>query len=406
MVRDYFERLAHTVDRRWKARSYDHDVFPDIATEALTELSPRDHIGAMDIVRWGLEADVLPMQLDPGERFGQPPITVYNDQRFVIDVYFWRQYRIAIHEHAFAGAFSVLQGSSFHCCYSFEEEVRYSQYLLSGKLRREQVLLHDVGDVHPVRPGGEFIHSLLHTGPPSVSVLIRTDVPSALPQLVYWRPSLALGDPRVLPVAVQKKVQLIRMLVSVQHPDLPDLLRKTCVESDPLSMLHLMFEGRKYFVAFPGQLRELLEALKPVHGDLVNDIVRTFKVHTKAEQISTLSGYSRDPDHQFLFAVLLFLDDPDQILDIVRRKYPDADPHAKTLEIIRDVDSGEGRTHGWGVPIGEAGSAVIEGRLKNRTVEELLHRATATQDAAYTPEELAQAFERLRRFPPFTSLFG
>jgi len=64
--------------------------------------------------------------------FGQPPITLFHHDRFYIEALFWLSSTTSIHQHAFAGAFSVLAGSSVQARYRFEPRTGVERRLRFG----------------------------------------------------------------------------------------------------------------------------------------------------------------------------------------------------------------------------------------------------------------------------------
>src|SRR5215211_7153732 len=145
-----------------------------------------------DVIRWVNDTTELPEQPDIQGAFGQPPITLFNGHRFYIDVYYWLDGTTAIHQHAFCGAFQVLQGSSILSQYDFFEKRRINPHFLTGDIRLRSVELLRGGDVRQILPSREYIHSLFHLERPSVTLIIRTrHSPSGAPQYSYLKPYFA-----------------------------------------------------------------------------------------------------------------------------------------------------------------------------------------------------------------------
>src|SRR5262249_17465041 len=144
--------------------------------------------------------------------FGQPPLNVYVNERFSIEVLFWLDGTPAIHEHAFAGAFHVLAGASIHSQYAFDLHERVSRRLLLGDLRLRGVEQLGQGDTRPIRPGPQFIHAVFHLDRPSVTVVVRTpSKKELLPQYSYCKPSAAYAHFE-LGEQMTRQLQLLAML--------------------------------------------------------------------------------------------------------------------------------------------------------------------------------------------------
>ena len=118
----FFQNLGSLVEQRWRDENYCEEVFPELAEQALAEMSPHKEVSPWDILRWVNTTTQLPGQQDLAGAFGNPPITLYSGSRFYIDVYYWLDGTTAVHQHGFCGAFQILLGSSIHSHYSFEEE--------------------------------------------------------------------------------------------------------------------------------------------------------------------------------------------------------------------------------------------------------------------------------------------
>src|SRR5580698_1434849 len=116
---DFFRDIGLTILDRWRRADFDARAFPDVASGALHDRPPSAHVDAMDVVRWVHDAPLLVPQTDIAATFGQPPVNVFHCERFYIQVLFWLDGTTAIHQHAFSGAFHVMQGSSLESTYSF-----------------------------------------------------------------------------------------------------------------------------------------------------------------------------------------------------------------------------------------------------------------------------------------------
>lgn len=73
------------------------------------------------LARGVCEGGRLPPQRGHDQGFGQPAITLYSGERFLIEALCWHTGTPAIHHHAFSGAFRVMTGRSVHSRYSYSE---------------------------------------------------------------------------------------------------------------------------------------------------------------------------------------------------------------------------------------------------------------------------------------------
>ena len=111
---EVFEQIGAAIDARWREQGWAGNELPAIATDVLLEFEPHRRITVADVIAWATTTEPLPKQRNLHLRFGQPPVSVYDSERFYIQVLFWVDGATTIHKHSFAGAFSVLAGSSIH----------------------------------------------------------------------------------------------------------------------------------------------------------------------------------------------------------------------------------------------------------------------------------------------------
>src|SRR5882762_5482321 len=191
-----FNELGELVETNWRKRDYLEDEFPEIAAQALAEIDlAKAGVSPWEIIRWVHAEPQLTRQQDIEGSFGNPPITLYNGPRFYIDIYFWLDGTTDIHQHGFAGAFQVLAGSSIHSRYSFRQEQAINTHFSLGEVSFKNTELLKKGDIRPIVPGKEHIHSLFHLDRPSCTITVRTVTASSKqPQYSYRKPYLAI-DP-------------------------------------------------------------------------------------------------------------------------------------------------------------------------------------------------------------------
>ncbi len=229
---DLFERMGRTLGQRWRARHHERDVFPELALQVLDEARVHDAVTPGALLRWVFEQDPLPTQADLEARFGEPPITLFYDDMFSIGALFWLDGTTSIHQHAFSGAFAVLEGSSVHARYDFERREQTSDADVRGQLRPPGGELRTKGDAHAIYSGPRFIHALFHLDRPSVSLVIRTHNDGhAGPQYDYARPGLGI-DPHFAPPTLTKTLQCLGMLLKTSSPETPSLVRALMSRAD------------------------------------------------------------------------------------------------------------------------------------------------------------------------------
>lgn len=324
--KNYFDNLGARVCQLWQAERYDELAFPDVAHRVLTEDPPNTQLSFLDAVEYGFFTYPLPNQADIEATFGQPPLTVYWQPDFRIEVLFWLRGLTAIHQHAFSGAFHVMDGSSLHTSWDFQCEERLSNKLLLGQVKLKKVEYLRAGNTRPIIAGKPFIHATCHLDRPTVSVVIRTNGEKVqLPQYSYLPPSVAY-EPRDSSPRIKRHIQLLRLLKSTQrYEELIDILFELLErENDYHALLYLLkvydlFEdetNRDLILSWASRKHSrLVEAARPA---LMN-FARLHKIEKIAEGII-------QPDLKYFMALLLNIPRREDILNLICERYPGYDP--------------------------------------------------------------------------------
>ena len=352
---EFFHELGSLVERLWRDRDYCEEVFPDIAEQALVETSPYRKVDPWDIIRWVNTATELPAQQDIDGIFGNPPVTLYSGPRFHIDVYYWLDGTTSIHQHAFAGAFQVLLGSSIHSQYSFEEERKINAHFSAGRITLNEVELLEEEAIRPILPGGKYIHSLFHLNRPSATIVIRTyRTPAAAPQYEYLKPYFAIDPFYKSPVMI-KKIQSASLLLSMKHARADDLIGEILSCSDfqtAFSILNLAFnhltndQMEESFGLSVGQERfqSYIETARRRHGKLVDLVLPVFEEIQRQHHIIRRRSQITRNEHRFFLALLLNVPNREKILDLVKDRFPERNP----LDTMTDWIDELANTKVWG----------------------------------------------------------
>ncbi len=187
----YFRQLGTEIERRIAGVPLTSDAFAEAATATLQECAPEQPIDAAAMGRWVTSGEPLPRQVNFHVTFGQPPLAVYVGSSFYLEVLFWFPSRTSIHGHGFSGAFRVLDGYSLQTTYSFTETERWDEALRLGELRARQLELLLPGAVCDIRADEAFVHSVVHMGFPSLTLVARTFAESSVLQYDYCRCGIA-----------------------------------------------------------------------------------------------------------------------------------------------------------------------------------------------------------------------
>lgn len=386
----FFRHLGDEIERRWRHANHDERVFPELAMTALLERLPAQHVRYFDLVEALLFENVLPPQ--PVELiFGQPPIVAYSHPRFFIEVLCWMEATTTIHQHAFSGAFHVLQGSSVHTTFDFDVRERVNSSFLLGALRLKQSELLATGDTRAILPGAGFIHGLFHLDAPSISVVVRTrSEPEARPQYDYLPPCVAI-DPFVKEPLTAQRAQLLTMLLATSHAQFTRVMDRSMAHAD----LPAVFELLRFahlrsvtapFALDPQAMVPWIEQARARFGDRVDALLDTVIASTRVADIQLRRSDVHDPDHRFLLALLMNLPTRSEIFRLVRERHRE-DPLPLVLrwlrELTREVDGDVtlldvvvGAGDGESEAVMELLHAVLSEMLQGRRAAELVEHVS------------------------------
>ncbi len=126
------------------------------------------------VIKWSEREGELPDQVNVYNGFGQPPVTLFNNAKFVVDIYFWQTLDTSIHSHSFCGAFKLLHGESRHEVFKVNQKEFYFDDIFKSELKliTDERLIK--GDTREIKRGLDFSHRVLHEHNPTVTLCIRT----------------------------------------------------------------------------------------------------------------------------------------------------------------------------------------------------------------------------------------
>jgi hypothetical protein len=346
MIIDEFIELGQRIEKIWRDKNYSEAVFPGICADALEEARLPEKISAFEVLRWALRSDTLPEQRDLSAKFGDPPITLYNSQRFHIDVYFWLEGTTTIHQHAFCGAFQVFHGSSIHSIYDFEIEESINCHTELGRIDFLNCELLKVNDIRKILPGRNFIHALFHLDQPSATIVIRTTrSPLHLPQFDYHKPFLAINPFFEEPNTI-KKLQTISALMRINAPETESLIRETLSDSDFQTAYLILSTVKKHLSSnrlnqLFGHTQEKFNSFMGIvqkrYGSFNDVLPKLFEQEEKIHEITRLRSYVQDNELRFFLALLMNIEGKDRIFQMVSARFPDSDPVEKILDWIESL---------------------------------------------------------------------
>lgn len=404
----FFDDLGSVVETRWRDKDYNEQLFPEIAATAIAEADCVNRIDPWDVIRYLHSNYHLPHQED--DDFSDLPLTLYRGPRFSIEVYYWLDGTTAIHQHGFAGAFHVLLGSSIHSSYSFANERKINARFSVGQVILEQVELLGQGAIRQINPGRSFVHSLFHLDRPSVTITVRTySAPSAKPQYAYLSPSIAL-DPFYKEPGLKKKLQSVRLLLRMNHPESDSLIADLISASDfqtTFSVLKTVFESSSSEQWNPtgdastGHERflKLLEVARRKHGDLADILHPVFTELRRKSALVAKRKQITSSEHRFFLALLLNVPDRARVLELVEH-FSKEDPVITVLRWMKELSSIKTlRTaDATADAFSEMHLFALESLLRGGSVSEVERRLDERYASLYGQQRVQAEFENLRAF--------
>ena len=387
-----FIDLVARVSAEWAVVHRDEQAFPAIARAALERARIHEALGYDHLVDVVLAADPLPPQIDPGEDFGQPPVTIATGEGFVVELLFWVDGLVSIHQHGFRGAFQVFSGESIHTRYRFEEKRRVSSALLLGEVSLVHTELLSRGDVREIAQGSDLVHATVHTARPTVTIVVRTIAEQTTPQYDYRPPSVAY-DPIHARPTLRKRLQMLRLL---QRTDLTAFFRAAgrVVGADLLAAYEVL---ERSFDGFddPRHRATLVALAREAHGAQVEPIVRAVEASAAQRDVVRRLREETDPETRFFLALLATVPSRPSILSLLAARYPDADPTEVVARCVGKL--------GFNSDAVALCRALLGKKRDHRTVRVALARSGYRVANDY---ELLQAIRVLRETPGFGALFG
>jgi len=205
--------LGNKIEDLWTKVAHDETAFPDICFEELSSFNNNLSLNDFDssMADWFRNTQI-PKQLNVYNSFGQPPVTVFNNGKFVIDLYFWMQVDTSIHSHSFCGAFKVLFGRSLHEQFAIQPSKVHAPDVMTSKVTREKTDLLHQGDTQRITQGNKFSHRVIHLETPTVTLCART-VNDETKQQWHHFPNGVSIEKKSIPEDVLKKLYFYQYLL-------------------------------------------------------------------------------------------------------------------------------------------------------------------------------------------------
>lgn len=235
-----------------------NEGFADKSLEAVNEIEKIYDLELFnqEIGKW-LIKNPLPNQLNVHNGFGHPPVTLFNNGQFVVDLYFWMHADTSIHSHSFTGAFKVLYGNSLHEVFDIEKETEYSNDVYLNKLTRGTTEILNPGDAKIITSGTNFNHRVVHLSSPTITLCVRTISDTTIPQWHYFDNGLSILK-RELHESIYKKIFYIDYLFTVNPNTAKEYYTKFVASLDNSELMNLFEQLTVDTVGLSDDSQELL----------------------------------------------------------------------------------------------------------------------------------------------------
>jgi hypothetical protein len=298
--------LGDAVERAWRHAGRDVAAFAEIAAAALAQSVLLDRIPPSALCDWLLESGAIPDQ--SFRDFGQPAMTLFRGHRFYIELLCWRESTTAIHQHAFAGAFAVLSGSSLHTHYRFIAEDVAAADIAFGQLPLVEAEVLPARTIRMIQPGSGLIHALFHLDHPTFSIVVRTETLARYqPQLAFYRAGVG-HDTRAEPEPFSVRLRLLDALGDTDDLDFWRRMLAVAASADAWMALAILNVGYKHGAGTDG-FAALVAAIRLRIGERVDILLACLAERARERRIIALRQSVRDADHRFFLALLLNLPD-------------------------------------------------------------------------------------------------
>ncbi len=186
-------RLGADVEKSWEKTGNDAEVFPEIAGTAIERHALHERFDQLEFATWFGRSVGLHSHLDTGSASRSPSLTLWRNDRFVVDLQFWSAPDTTFRDHGYSGAFAILTGETIHCIYRLEFIAHPEPGIMLAKLDLETVDQLREGMVQSVYQERPFIHRPRHIDRPTVTLSVRS-IPTPLPvgHYEYYRPGFAI----------------------------------------------------------------------------------------------------------------------------------------------------------------------------------------------------------------------
>jgi hypothetical protein len=399
----WVDDLAAEVQKRYRRVDYNRAFLSELAVEALSRTPPPVDFDASVLFRSTLRADALPTQADLDSTFGQPPVTLFDSDYFIIDAYVWRDSATSIHDHGFDGAFCVASGASVQTSYSFQTMEVVNEGLRLGEMEFQGLERLEPGEYRPIVRGNAMIHSVFHLEHPTVTVCVRSPVSlRGTIQFTYEPPFLG-WDPKHTRPSIRRQLQTCAAIFELGgQRDLEEVYR--FARAADLRTLFLLSMSA-YFAAPTDVCSKILECGRERHPDRIARIGRSIEESGRRRSLFNRRKITKTAELRFLLAVMIATTDPSRVVDEVARAFP-GDPIERIGGWVKEFVALEGGDDG-DESLDRVAPTLVEEALRGLRGRDLIARVVERHrvDGHEVPASAVRALvAMLPRFPLYASL--
>jgi hypothetical protein len=167
------EKLFKDAEKHQKEYKKPND-FSHLATRILENSNIHESFDD-DVIHKIFSLKTLPKQNYGLNNFSDTPFTLFRNDRFFLDIYFWRLSDTDIHSHHFTGAFKMLKGSQQQLELGFKKNKTLYPFLEQGTIKVKSNKSILVGETQSILLGNDFIHQTFHDATKlTVNLCLRT----------------------------------------------------------------------------------------------------------------------------------------------------------------------------------------------------------------------------------------
>ncbi len=325
MNSNLYKSLGEEIEKTYRKVDYDEDSLPEISAERLSRLDIDFEFSLESIGDYLCNTSV---QQTPELRFSNLPIVMYHGKFVEVSLYVWTDSSTSIHQHAFGGAFRVLQGSSIQTRYKFDEHQRINTCLLIGSTTVEEIELLSAGSVQQINSGKHgLVHRLFHLERPTTTLVIRDY------HRVWDQPQYSIYPPHIafahFELAADDQVAMMSRILKVSetldHSETVKIWMGNVTTLD-FPRLYAVLVYNYDSLRSDEERQNFINAAKKKHPEHYQ-YLEEFIVHAKHRDSLIASRRNvHDPELRTFLALLLNVPDRKSIIKLIGKLFPGEEP--------------------------------------------------------------------------------